>query len=199
MWTKQVQIIVAEKVQKISIWQSETPITFRQFIELLQNNEAFRKYFVQLLKDAPFEAYFWETPPITNSLFDRPFEFVFYKSNALARINPNATAFQEHYVKDVQKEGVLSFFNLGRDALLVVPVPIKQDSDFAHIAAFVRHAPHEQQLIFWQKVAIAVLECLNEKPIWLSTSGLGVSWLHMRIDNRPKYYQFKDFKYDDNI
>lgn len=29
--------------------------------------------------------------------------------------------------------------------------------------------------------------------VWLSTSGLGVYWLHFRIDARPKYYQYSEF------
>jgi len=28
----------------------------------------------------------------------------------------------------------------------------------------------------------------------LSTHGLGVPYLHVRIDNRPKYYSYKDYK-----
>ena len=26
-------------------------------------------------------------------------------------------------------------------------------------------------------------------PVWLSTAGGGVDWLHMRLDERPKYYR----------
>ena len=27
-------------------------------------------------------------------------------------------------------------------------------------------------------------------PTWLSTAGMGVSWLHVRLDSQPKYYGF---------
>ena len=30
---------------------------------------------------------------------------------------------------------------------------------------------------------------LGGKPVWLSTAGLGVGWLHVRLDDRPKYYR----------
>ena len=44
------------------------------------------------------------------------------------------------------------------------------------------------------RAAMAVDELLEEQPkVWLSTSGLGVYWLHVRLDSRPKYYQFKEF------
>ena len=34
----------------------------------------------------------------------------------------------------------------------------------------------------------------NDVPVWTSTSGLGVYWLHVRLDSRPKYYQHQPFK-----
>ena len=30
-------------------------------------------------------------------------------------------------------------------------------------------------------------------PRWLSTSGLGISYLHVRIDKRPKYYSHQEY------
>lgn len=35
----------------------------------------------------------------------------------------------------------------------------------------------------------------KDVPIWLSTSGLGVYWLHVRLDTRPKYYNHDEYKY----
>ena len=29
---------------------------------------------------------------------------------------------------------------------------------------------------------------VGARPVWLSTAGAGVSWLHVRLDDRPKYY-----------
>jgi hypothetical protein len=31
---------------------------------------------------------------------------------------------------------------------------------------------------------------MSAKPVWLSTAGAGVSWLHVRLDDQPKYYGF---------
>jgi hypothetical protein len=31
------------------------------------------------------------------------------------------------------------------------------------------------------------------QPIWLSTAGMGVAWLHIRLDERPKYYSHKPY------
>jgi hypothetical protein len=35
---------------------------------------------------------------------------------------------------------------------------------------------------------------LNNKPVWLSTAGAGVAWLHIRLDDRPKYYGYTPFR-----
>jgi hypothetical protein len=31
------------------------------------------------------------------------------------------------------------------------------------------------------------------KAVWFSTSGMGVAWLHFRLDQRPKYYTYRAF------
>ena len=33
-----------------------------------------------------------------------------------------------------------------------------------------------------------------EETTWLSTSGLGVYWLHVRLDSYPKYYTYRPYK-----
>ena len=30
---------------------------------------------------------------------------------------------------------------------------------------------------------------VSASPLWLSTAGMGVSWLHLRLDSRPKNYR----------
>ena len=31
---------------------------------------------------------------------------------------------------------------------------------------------------------------IDSNPLWLSTLGLGVAWVHIRLDRTPKYYQY---------
>jgi hypothetical protein len=35
---------------------------------------------------------------------------------------------------------------------------------------------------------------LGVRPVWLSTAGAGVPWLHLRLDDRPRYYGFAPFR-----
>ena len=34
---------------------------------------------------------------------------------------------------------------------------------------------------------------------WLSTHGLGVSYLHVRIDKYPKYYSFTEYRKEEKV
>jgi len=194
MWTSKQEIITAGKVQKITLWENEEQLTFEQFIQFLQKEDAFRNFFITLLKAAPYEAYFWETPPVWTDNINRPFEFVFVDSRTLPTIQADRFAFQEHYDKDQNGDEVVTFPNLRGDAQLVVPLPTVTSAAYAHLAAFVQSAAIGQQDKFWQYVGQAMAQRLSDKPLWLSTAGLGVSWLHIRLDSRPKYYRFQPYK-----
>jgi len=71
---------------------------------------------------------------------------------------------------------------------LVVPRPLGQPSAYGHIASFVREAPEAQKHLLWRLVGSLMEHQLGRDPVWLSTAGAGVSWLHVRMDQRPKYY-----------
>ncbi len=95
---------------------------------------------------------------------------------------------------------MITFENLGRNAILVVPCPSDGARDdqrhFVHLAAFVREAEQDQVDEFWKKVGQAMYERVNDKPTWLNTAGMGVAWLHVRLDRRPKYYAHGPYKED---
>ena len=55
-------------------------------------------------------------------------------------------------------------------------------------------AAPEDIIGFWKEVAKKVKETMGPANIWLSTSGLGVYWLHVRLDTRPKYYQYAPYR-----
>jgi hypothetical protein len=69
-------------------------------------------------------------------------------------------------------------------------VPVRRHA----LAAFLREGPSDQVHDLWHRTARAVRENLGAKPMWLSTAGLGVAWLHIRLDSRPKYYRFDGYR-----
>ncbi len=128
---------------------------------------------------------------MTAATISRPFEFVLLDSPGLAR-RPDAEAFAEHF--RAGEAGVVTFANLGGDAILVVPCPVAEPSAYGHLAAFVRGAPEPQQHALWRSVDEAMARRIGTKPVWLSTAGAGVSWLHVRLDDRPKYYGYGPYR-----
>jgi hypothetical protein len=134
----------------------------------------------------------WETPGITAADMQQPFEFVLLDSPELL-CRPNPGAFAEHFGSAKSKIAV--FPNLGGDAVMVVPCPLDDLTDYGHLAAFVRQAPEEQLHALWQAVGEAMVKRIGAKRVWLSTAGAGVPWLHVRLDDRPKYYGFARYRH----
>ncbi|MEQ1906350.1 MAG: hypothetical protein ABL888_19360 [Pirellulaceae bacterium] len=104
---------------------------------------------------------------------------------------PDPNAFAE-YFNDTGRD-IAVFTNLSNDAILIVPYPIAEDSAYGHLATFVRFAPESQRHSLWREVGIVLGRRIGDTPVWVSTAGAGVSWLHVRLDDRPKYYGFKRY------
>lgn len=162
------------------------PLSFRGVIDGWRGSRAFRDAWCAGLRKTAAIACSWECPPVSEATASRPFECVFVASPALVRMTQDPGAFAEHFRVDRR---VVSFDNLGSDAKLVAPCPGGPEGDYAHLARFVATAPAEQQDSLWQAVGEAMDARLGERPVWLSTAGLGIGWLHVRLDDRPKYYR----------
>jgi hypothetical protein len=158
-------------------------LTIADAIARLRTDPAFRTELTSLLTALPYTAFRWETPPVTASTTHKPFEFVVLNGPGLDR-RQDAEAFAEHFTD----EPVVAFANLSGDAMMVVPCPRDSGAKYTHLASFLRTAPAGQIDALWVKVAEAVERCLGDRPLWLSTAGGGVAWLHVRLDNQPKYY-----------
>jgi hypothetical protein len=117
---------------------------------------------------------------------------------ALARVGAEPRAFAAHF--GAATDGVVAFDNLGRDARLVAPVAPSgavggdEAADYAHLAAFTRTAPIAQQHALLRRIAVELEARLGDRPLWTSTSGLGVYWLHVRLDAYPKYYTHRPYR-----
>jgi hypothetical protein len=151
----------------------------------------FRKVFNRWLADAPYAAFRWETPPLTDAALERPVEFVLLDSPWLA-CEPDRRPFAEHFRQ--AEQDILVFPNLGGDALLIVPRPLSRSSAYAHLATFVRQAPAAQRDRLWRVTGETMLARVSTRPLWLSTAGGGVNWLHVRLDDRPKYYAYLPYR-----
>ena len=107
----------------------------------------------------------------------------------------------------------------GTPSPLASPSPVstvansKDYLDYRHLASFTKNAPLSQQHALWKALATEILEPgqvfkQNFKDpasfCWLSTSGKGVNWLHLRVDVEAKYYntehdtEYRDQNYKPN-
>lgn len=190
MWNA---IILESSSNKLSfrLEEKSTMISHRQFLTLLSESHEFIHWYNSLLADCLFDAFFWENKPVTNSSANELYECTLVNSDQLSGVPPDATTFDSYFKKEA---GVVSFLNLGGDAQLVVPCPVGDDAIYTHIGNFVRKAPRTQLIDFWSWVGHEMLNHIQAQPRWLSTSGLGVYWLHVRIDSVPKYYQTEEYK-----
>ncbi len=193
MWNTEIDDMDGGRVRRVGIRLGDKPVSYGEILEHWRNDHAFREFFIGLLADAPYRAYLWETPPITKANAMRPFEFVFVDSPSLAGRSPDPITFASYFENADAVAETVVFANIGSDAVLVAPCPQGQSSAYTHLAAFTRAAPLEQQHAFWRTVGSTVANHLSNRPLWLSTNGLGVSWLHVRLDTRPKYYNFRPF------
>ena len=193
MWSAARTIIREGQSETIALLRDETPASFADVVTAWRDEPEFRDFFIRLLANEPYAAFFWEMPPIRRDTTGRDCKFVIIRSDALARMAPDPDAFAAKF--DDATGSIATFRNLGGDALLVAPRPIARSASYAHIAAFLRTAPEAQRHDLFVALARAIDGELQQTParIWISTSGLGIAWLHIRLDSFPKYYQHRPF------
>jgi hypothetical protein len=193
MFESEVELLDDGQIRKYSIHRDMDRLSYAEVIELWQRDETFRTFFIALLSDAPFSAFRWETPPVTLDTTDQDFEFVLLDSPWLAGFTEQ-TAFAREFASADPDLDVITFPNLGNDALLVVPCERGLISAYCHIAAFTREAPEKQNHSLWMEVGKGMEGELGDEPVWLSTAGGGVDWVHVRLDSWPKYYGYQPYK-----
>ncbi len=197
-WHEQSKLVADGRAVRVALSDNGGTLSWQKVIGLWQGDEEFRSYFAELLRDAPFDVYRFETPPVTANNSGQPFEFVLVDSPSLER-PASRRAFRNQFAAADVDDLVLTFANLSGDAMMVVPCPPNKtkggdDEAYGHIAAFTKSAPEDQQDALWQAVGDAMAERLSDRLVWLSTAGGGVSWLHVRLDDRPKYYAYRRYR-----
>jgi hypothetical protein len=144
---------------------------------LIKKFDTFTYKLIQCLLNVEYTAYFWECDQVN---MEKPFRFAIFNSKKLAERKQDNNAF-----KGVIncKKNVIAFPSLSKQINLVVPCKRSQSAEYTSLATFSQTAPIKQQVSFWKKVGENI-----KNGDWVSTSGLGVSWLHVRISPRPTYY-----------
>ncbi len=187
------QVEDIESGRRFRIGRGAERLSFRELFGLLQANRNFADWYTRILSECEFPAFYWEHPPLMTASIDREAEFVLIEAPLLTTLVADASPFEAHFARQSGRN-VVTFSNLGGDALLIVPRPVGARDAYPHLATFVRSAPGDQVRELWRRTAKAVFDALSPTPRWLSTAGLGVSWLHLRLDTRPKYYSHGPYR-----
>lgn len=185
--------MLADGTRRVALAVGGRRLTVGEVIHGWRDDSAFRDFFNDLLAVAPAPAWFWEMPPLTRSGLEAAFECVQVPSPALAGVRADPAPFAEQFA-DCDGADALGFANLGGDAWLVAPCPRGDGRACAHLADFVRGAPRVQRDALWRLLGESVAQRLGGVPLWISTSGLGVYWVHLRLDSRPKYYTHAPYR-----
>ncbi|MDZ7773391.1 MAG: hypothetical protein U5K31_11730 [Balneolaceae bacterium] len=176
---------------RFTLQEEGSSISYGDWLDSMAESADCRTFYHGLLAETPWEAFFWEHPPVTWETLDRPYECRLIESTFLAGVSPDAQTFSRYF--DPGRK-VVTFPNLGKDATLVVPCPEGEQSVYPHIGSFVRQAAPGQADRLWEVAAREMREAVGGEPRWLSTHGGGVYWLHLRIDSIPKYYHTAEYK-----
>lgn len=192
MWQAERQTIRAGWGETLALSRDGSALAVAEVIAGWRDDAAFRDAFVAALAATPWTAFFWEMPPLAPAMLSDPFECALVRSDALARMRADDSDFAEHLRGP---DTVAVFPNLGGDALLIAPRKKAAVECYGHIAAFLRDGPCEQQHALFQTLALEIEKRLAASGgrFWVSTSGLGVAWVHVRIDSYPKYYQHRPY------
>lgn len=200
-WSSQIEELQGGRVRRYRMLDSGQTLSWSAVLSAWREHPGFRTYFAALLAQAPWPAFYWETPAINAAGLDREFEFVLTESRHLAGAEAEPEVFREHFrastpgARQRASGGIAVFPNLGGDAMLVAPCPIGPDEIYAHLATFCRQAPLSQQHALWERVSETLRKRLRlPEPVWLSTAGQCVCWLHVRLDQRPKYYNHAPYR-----
>ena len=181
------------RVLKFLIEANGSILSYNNVLDYWIGNKAFRTFFINLLKASAPAWYVWETPPITQESVERPFEFVLVTIPPRPR-QPDQATFATYFDINGGDHGVVTFENLGRDALLIAPSPYTNDDEYTELTNFLNTAPDNQVHALWRVLGNCVRERLGKRPVWVSVAGGGVAWLHMRIDSWPKYYRYGPYR-----
>ncbi len=179
------------RVHRYEVLRGGEPLAWQGFLDaLIQGGDA-PLALSRAIVAAPFNEVFFETPPLTTATVNNDAEFVLVSAGLHSEAD--SSAFSEHLSSDDQ-ELTKTFTNLRGDATLVVPTDMADDARRNYLRSFLRSAPEMQIRSFWAQAAMAIQGRMSDVPVWVSTSGGGVPWLHLRLDDRPKYYAYRPYR-----
>lgn len=173
-------------------------LSWDYFFQLINTNNDIIQKMILILKSCPFESYFLEFHPVSfNILSETIFEFVIVKTTSFLNKTDIITFGKSNL--NTNSNNIYTFYNLSKTSILISPCyNYNYDINiYNNICTFMRSNNFEQQnklLITIFSLYLNILYQNRNKLYWLSTHGKGVGWLHVRIDDCPKYISWSPYK-----
>ena len=146
------------------------------------------------ITNIPKGRFFWRTTPLRfqNGKIIGKFQHEIVPDHRLDRIRKcDGSSFRSHFENSVRRgEKMAVFWNMDQTCKLFVPL-MQQGENMTTLSDFLRTASVERQLYFWKMLAWNIREFAmanGNANTYVSTHGLGVSYLHVRICTEGKYY-----------
>lgn len=199
MWTIEKQQITGDAIRFRFQSLDQTFLKFGDAIDLWaadsQAGNFFRLFTSLAIASSAFQAFRWETPSLTKDSLERDFEFVLIDSAGLDRPE-NGDTFRKSFQTGLKTTPTtVTFPNIGNSAILIAPLPAQIPGvNHCHLGSYLRTADQISGTDLWNAIGIAMKNRISDTPVWLNTAGAGVAWLHIRLDDRPKYYQHAEYK-----
>ena len=96
MWQAQIEPLADGRSLQFSLQHNQAPAKYLAVLNGWQTDASFRSFFNELLANCPFDAFRWETPPVTITTIEQPFTFVLLDRPQLAR-PADRHAFAQHF------------------------------------------------------------------------------------------------------
>lgn len=147
---------------------------------LMRQNLKFKKELISILRNCKFNAYYFQCDKLN---FNKMFTFTLIDAPELVNIQCDYKTFDKQ-LKNTCK--VCVFPNLSKNAILIAPnykIGKNTGVDYRSVAHYFKTS----RIPALMKLVEAIGDNIYE-GCYLSTSGLGVHYLHVRIENTPKYY-----------
>ena len=181
-----------ENTIQFRLKRGENYLQFDEVFKLWKDDLTFIRFYKNELIKLNYQAFYWEHPALKKEFLNKKYECILQRSKPLERLQVNESAFKKYIFLE---EGAVDFRNLGKDARLVIPTKKSEQDIYNHLGRFIRLAEEKQLIELFQLVGKTILEELDRQEIvWLNTAGLGVIWLHIRMDKRPKYYKTEAYR-----
>jgi hypothetical protein len=157
-------------------------MTYGQFLDELESDEAFRSQFIGVLSHHELRLFVWETPSITKPMLVGELEC------AITEAPPPPKRFRvipSMYGAHFKPDELAVTFTEG-ETKHVTPCPREAEGWYADLGVFLRRVKPVQVHALWQKFAAEVKQSVGTERIWLSSSAPGAPWLSLKIENNNK-------------